>query len=286
VRWCCMISIRAAAAQGAFWFEGVTLSSVQGLRSDPSGYDPRVDLGRHVSKLGVEAPRLAWLGQHLDFKYVEAMVVFGSAARGEQTDASDLDVLIVVDDQGARTNLLRSFRAETAPPVSPLVLTRDALVSMAESKPSFVSHILEEGIVIYERSDWDDLRASLAIAVANDAALTSELLDRALDLETLSRTERFTDSPITALSHLYTISRSVVIARLLREGVHEYSWKRAFDRYAELHPDLKSDIESLKALRSYYEYARARTDTPPGTRSIDASVLGTLVSAAKHLAAA
>jgi len=33
-------------------------------------------------------------------------------------------------------------------------------------------------------------------------------------------------------------------------GVHEYSWRRAFDRYAELRPELRADLDALKELPS------------------------------------
>jgi hypothetical protein len=96
--------------------------------------------------------------------------------------------------------------------------------------------------------------------------------------------EHFRNSPVTAMSQIYGVARSLVIARLLERGVHEFSWRRAFDRYAELRPEMRGDLDALKRLRPYYEYARGRPHATLPTRDIGVPELRSLLDSAARLA--
>lgn len=231
-----------------------------------------------------KARRLRDLLDQLKDESVVTVVLFGSMARGDSDMQSDLDVLVVVADREARAAVLSSLRAQFDGAHWPLVLTVASLHREAVEHPSFVAHLLDEGILLRSKSAWDALRSSLSHRAFDSDALAREVRSRAKDVEPLLRSERFQNSPITALSHLYGIARSLVIARLLQEGIHEYSWERAFDRYAQVRPELSPDLLALKDLRPYYEYARARTeaDLPRGT--VATKEIKALAGAVAHLA--
>ena len=234
------------------------------------------------SRRAFETPVLAALLQRLDLDRAVAVIVFGSVARGDQDAQSDLDVLVVVDDDEARASLLAA--SDGGDSASPLVVTRRALLGGLSLRPSFVAHLLDEGVTVHETPAWADVRAALVPSAADGEALAREVRRRAKELEPLSRAERFANSPVTVMAHLYGVARALVIARLLQAGVHEYSWRHAFDRYAELRPDLRSDIEALAALRPYYECARGRPGTPT-LQAVDTEDVRRLVGSAERLAA-
>jgi hypothetical protein len=226
-------------------------------------------LALRVSTLGSERPIVT--------------MIFGSVGRGDDDRQSDLDVLVVVgDDDEART--LRSHVADGSFNVRPLVLSRRAMVDEVALRPSFVSHLLDEGRVVQQSPGWIPLREELALAASDRELLSREIKRRARAIESFASPERFSNSPVTALSHVYAIARSLVIARLLQSGVHEYSWQRAFDRYSELHPELRSEIDALKALRPYYEFARARPGSSRPDRSVGTDELRELVRSVELVA--
>jgi predicted nucleotidyltransferase len=80
-------------------------------------------------------------------------VVFGSYARGEADEHSDLDLIIVAETE---TPFLERFRDYTGiykiwrRGLDMLIYTPDELERMQREDNPFVTHALGEGIVIYE----------------------------------------------------------------------------------------------------------------------------------------
>lgn len=81
------------------------------------------------------------------------IIVFGSVARHEAGDHSDLDLLVVMD-----TNLKGAKRAaaihrrmiDIAMPMDVFVLTPSEYEANKDDRYSFVSEIVRTGIVVYE----------------------------------------------------------------------------------------------------------------------------------------
>jgi len=229
-------------------------------------------------------PVLSELVARVSHDHLVAVLVFGSVARGDQDSQSDLDVLVVVDDGEARRELFQALAADPSLALSPLVLTAKSLKCEVADRPSFIAHLLDEGVAFYETASWITIRKSLSKSALDVDALGREVRSRVRHLEPLSTPERFRNSPVTALSHLYGIARSLIIARLLQVGIHEYSWQRAFDRYAEVRPELRDDLEALKGLRPYYEYARARIGANAPDRVVGIDEVRQLVHSVQQLA--
>jgi hypothetical protein len=230
------------------------------------------------------APRLAAIDEGLPTADAVAVLVFGSVARGDDNETSDVDVMIVVADRESADVVDRAVRVDQSRRVIPTVRTVTSLVEEARDRPSFVAHLVDEAIVVRTSPSWPAVRERLAKAATDPDALTLEVHCRLRHLDSFARPERFRLSPVTALSHLWAIARSVVIARLLQQGVHEYSWRRAFDRYADLRPDLREDLEALKQLRPYYERARARPGARLPEAPVDVDTVRRLVESIQHIA--
>lgn len=216
---------------------------------------------------------------------VLAIVVFGSVARGEADWQSDFDLLVVVEDQNARLRTAGIVREQDGIKTVPLVLTSGTLVNGLSTRSSFIAHLLDEGVSIFETKEWRELRVRLEAIVADTAFLDAEVRRRIKELQPFTHPEWFANSPVTAKAHVYGVARALVIARLLQLDIHEYSWRRVFDVYAEVFPDRRRDIEAVKALRPYYEVIRGRSGAVLPPDAIRYENLPALVESVQRLAA-
>ena len=83
----------------------------------------------------------------------DKVIVFGSYARGDMHEGSDLDLLIIKETQERFTDrigtVMRACDFETA--VEPLVYTPAELDRMVHRGNDFILTALEEGKVVYEK---------------------------------------------------------------------------------------------------------------------------------------
>ncbi len=81
------------------------------------------------------------------------IIVFGSVARHEAGDHSDLDLLVVMDTnlKGAkRAAVIHRRMIDIAMPMDVFVLTPSEYEANKDDRYSFVSEIVRTGIVVYE----------------------------------------------------------------------------------------------------------------------------------------
>lgn len=84
----------------------------------------------------------------------EKVYLFGSWARGEADELSDIDVVLIKETPTSFHDRLREVAAVLPPElgsVDILVYTPDEFARMVESGNAFAEMIREEGILIYER---------------------------------------------------------------------------------------------------------------------------------------
>jgi len=100
-----------------------------------------------------------------------SIVIFGSFARGDVREGSDLDVLIVVEDlhEEDRLRLSAFLSSSINPPpgfprpVSPIVLTVDEV----KRHPPILLDMIEDSIIVYDKENFmkrilEDLRRKLS----------------------------------------------------------------------------------------------------------------------------
>lgn len=100
-----------------------------------------------IRDLGALARRLA---PHL--QRARKAIVFGSVARGEADEWSDLDLVIVADTSRPFLERYRDFESlyDVWPRLDLLIYTPAEFAAMqAEGRP-FIGHVLREGAVIHE----------------------------------------------------------------------------------------------------------------------------------------
>ena len=85
----------------------------------------------------------------------QRVIVFGSVARGDTGPDSDLDLLVVLDDDVPRemlgANSVYQSRKDYHRAVDILPCRASVLAERARAKGSFADIVLREGITVYER---------------------------------------------------------------------------------------------------------------------------------------
>jgi len=95
-------------------------------------------------------------GQQIGREFgAERVILFGSYARGEITEDSDVDLLIVGPFEGRSADKSVEIRMKLRPkfPIDLLVRTPEKVRQRIEMGDSFMKEILEEGKVLYEAND-------------------------------------------------------------------------------------------------------------------------------------
>lgn len=83
----------------------------------------------------------------------QKIILFGSAARGDFNENSDIDMLIVKDTPGRRVDRIKDllFSVDYNLPFEPLVYTPQELQERENLGDSFILEVLNQGKIIYER---------------------------------------------------------------------------------------------------------------------------------------
>ena len=98
--------------------------------------------------------RLRKISERLKKEYhAEKVILYGSYARGEATEDSDVDLFIIApsserffERMATVRGLIRDLR--NGLPVSPIVLTPEEVEERRSKEDQFVQQILEEGIML------------------------------------------------------------------------------------------------------------------------------------------
>ncbi|MBM4140728.1 MAG: nucleotidyltransferase domain-containing protein [Nitrospira sp.] len=98
--------------------------------------------------------RLRKISKRLKEKYLaEKVILFGSYARGDATEDSDVDILVIAptnermfERMATVSRLIRDLR--NGFPISPIVLTPKEFKDKLTKEDAFIQTIMEEGVVL------------------------------------------------------------------------------------------------------------------------------------------
>lgn len=183
---------------------------------------------------------------------IQAVVLFGSVARGDATESSDIDLLVLASDPELVPSKLRS----SLPPkyrdqrLSLLVYTVEEFMGHYREGALFIAHVLKEGRAIHDPRGL--LTGILNRPYEPKIDITKELKVQLGRLEPYEHAARFGDNYLFCLAHLYSIGKGIVMLRLAEEGVFEFNRERAFDQLSQLKPDVEVEIDQVRQLRPFY----------------------------------
>ena len=79
---------------------------------------------------------------------VDRIILYGSVARGDFNEGSDVDLLVVAGFKERFHKRAAEITEMTVLPVEPVCYTREEFQAMIKNKNSFVLSVIEEGILI------------------------------------------------------------------------------------------------------------------------------------------
>lgn len=82
-----------------------------------------------------------------------SIILFGSFARGDYAESSDIDVLIVL-----RSDLDWFDRQLLVSGIDAIIYTPEELERMFHENNGFILDILEDGIVVHDKGYWKEMR--------------------------------------------------------------------------------------------------------------------------------
>jgi predicted nucleotidyltransferase len=102
----------------------------------------------------LNSPQLQRIVEKLEPYEPERIVLFGSHARGEADEYSDLDLVIIKDTPKRFLDRLEIVYRYIQPDfaLDALVYTPGEFAAMVEAGNPFIEQILREGVVLYERT--------------------------------------------------------------------------------------------------------------------------------------
>mgnify|MGYP002155001774 CR=1 FL=1 len=94
---------------------------------------------------------------------IESIIVYGSVARGEDREDSDIDVLIVVRDKEIRSRVSEigydvDYENNFETFITPIYFTREELEHRVKAGSPFIHQVLKEGVALYDDGTFKRIR--------------------------------------------------------------------------------------------------------------------------------
>jgi len=184
---------------------------------------------------------------------VEAVLLFGSVARGDDTDRSDIDVLVLIEAKSDALGV-RKVVAAAEGPFAPVIHTSATLEQLQRDDWLFVKHLRDEGVVLFDRQG--SVRRQLGDDPDEGAYAT--LMERSyVDLLRSYRdVDRFHGDLLFPFAAIYSLAKRITIEANARRNVFEFRRKAAFALYGSAAPQIADAIAELSRLEPFFEMTR------------------------------
>jgi predicted nucleotidyltransferase len=191
-----------------------------------------------------------------NFPTISAICLYGSVARGDDDELSDIDLLILGDDPNLSPSVIRKrIGGGERDRVSIVYHTADTFEDFVTSQNRFLVHIQKEGEVLHDSSGT--LRK-----IQNKPpmkGLVAEEIEGQIDrLRIYEEPSRFNGNYLFPLSHIYSIGKGVVMAILAENEIFEFRRDQAMSAFVEQFPDAELDVLTVRALAPFYAVVSKR----------------------------
>lgn len=216
------------------------------------------------------------------FPAIEAVLLFGSVARGDANPWSDIDLLVTSSDPKLSVADLRKVISERNL-ASLTYYPTASFETLYRRRPSFIAHLKKEGVVLFDPAGV--LNRMLDGPIITRADLAEEIKICRAKLAPYRYPKRYNNNFLFCLSHLYSIGKGVIMLGLVSCGVLEFNRDAAFERFATLNPNLAEQVATVARLRPFYRLVSGRKPEPLPFSYHDAAMeMGEAVNAIEALA--
>lgn len=186
---------------------------------------------------------------------VVGIALFGSVARHEDRETSDIDLLVLVGRPGIGSRTLRTFlpASVTSQRVSLACYTESMLWDGMRTHASLALHLKLEAAILADTGGR--LATIIQSPVDMYQAADAEIAALRSSLERLRELRQYNGDYLFLLSRVYRISRSLVYACLARLGIAEFDTATAFAVLSEHRHELAPYLQALERLRPFSDMA-------------------------------
>jgi hypothetical protein len=190
---------------------------------------------------------------------VDAVCLYGSVARGDEHEGSDVDLLVLGSDPTLTPSRLREFvpSGVSSSRVMFTYHTPQTLALCLRRWSRFGAHVRREGEILFDR--WGKLREALHEEVP--VCTREELAAQLRHLRNFDDPSRFGGYFLFALARLYSVGRTVVFALLAEHGELEFDQRRAMTLLEQMLPEASDEISAIERLRPFQELVSGRGES-------------------------
>ncbi|MGO9377802.1 MAG: nucleotidyltransferase domain-containing protein [Dissulfurispiraceae bacterium] len=194
------------------------------------------------------------------FPVIDAILLYGSVARGDADEWSDIDLVVIGSDPKLTLTDLYKTIADIDERVSLIYYPMTVFRTLYAEHAFFISHLQKETVALYDRHNrLEPISSQPFVAAVHTAEEIKAYRDR---LVPYMNPLRFNNNFLFCLSHLYSIGKGIIMRGLTKRGIFEFNREAAFQQFASLNPDLAKEVEIVAKLRPFYRLVTGRQPEP------------------------
>lgn len=218
---------------------------------------------------------------------VEAVLLYGSVARGTAGDDSDIDLLVVtqrpMSGRGVKARLVK--RSPVAQRLSVSCRTWEGAAGLARDDWSFAAHLLREGHTLWDQEGR--LEGALSYARPRRGELSEQYDSLTARLNRFDDLSPYLGHHLFVLAEVFRVGKAIAMLACAQAETFEYDRRRAFESVAEVvGPAGRDAADHLLSLEPFYLRTEGRSTTLPWNPYRDSKSVSMAVKAAKTLASA
>lgn len=186
---------------------------------------------------------------------IEAILLFGSVARGDAEAESDIDLMVITKDP-LRSAEVRAALDEEHRSISVTCHSWDSLAVAREDEWSFFVHLREEGEVLFGGSR---LKRELDRTVCPDTTVWKQRLSTELDrLDHFDDLSRYNAGYNLPLARIFRAARYGCMLENTAAGETAFSRDSCFDTFARRNPEVSEEADRLMRLWPFHARTQGR----------------------------
>lgn len=190
---------------------------------------------------------------------IEAILLFGSVARGDVQAESDIDLMVIASDP-IRSAEVRAALGEEHRSTSITCHSWDTLAAARDDEWSFFVHLREEGEILY---GGPRLMRGLDRTRRPDSTVWKGRLRTELDrLDRFDDLDRYSAGYNLPLARIFRSARYSCMLENTAAGETAFSRDACFDIFARRHPEVSAETEQMERLWPFHARTQGRREPP------------------------